>query len=143
MPRFLVLFLFSEILIWLIKWALRLLRRFSPSAISSALFASVLASFRSRTALQIEVIALRHQLCVLQRSVKRPRLTAADRFFWGWLSTLWSDWRTALVIAKPETVIGWHRKGFRLFWTWKVRRGDTGRPAVAKDVRDGSGRLRR
>jgi putative transposase len=105
-------------------------------AISSALFASVLASLRSRAALQIELIALRHQLCVLQCSVKRPRLTAADRFFWGWLSTRWSHWRTALVIVKPETVIGWHRKSFRLFWTWKVRRGDPGRPAAAKDVRD-------
>src|SRR2546427_7873788 len=49
---------------------------------------------------------------------------------------MWSDWRTALVIVKPETVIAWHRKGFRLFWTWKVRRGDPGRPAVAKNVRD-------
>jgi putative transposase len=105
-------------------------------AISSALFASVLASLRSRAALQIELIALRHQLCLLQRSVKRPRLTAADRFFWGWLSTRWSHWRTALVIVKPETVIGWQRKSFRLFWTWKVRRGDPGRPAAAKDVRD-------
>jgi putative transposase len=46
----------------------------------------------------------------LHRSVKRPKLTAADRLFWGWLSELWSDWRTALVIVKPETVIAWHRK---------------------------------
>ena len=49
---------------------------------------------------------------------------------------MWSDWRTALVIVKPETVIAWHRKGFRLFWTWKVRRGSPGRPTVAKEVRD-------
>ncbi len=48
----------------------------------------------------------------------------------------WSDWRSALVIVKPETVIAWHRKGFRLFWTWKVRRGQSGRPGVPLEVRD-------
>ena len=68
--------------------------------------------------------------------MKRPKLTAADRLFWAWLSELWSDWRTALVIVKPETVIAWHRKSFRLFWTWKVRSGNSGRPAVTKEVRD-------
>jgi transposase InsO family protein len=72
----------------------------------------------------------------LHRSVKRPKLTAADRLLWAWLSELWGDWRTALVIVKPETVIAWHRKSFRLFWTWKVRSGNPGRPAVTKEVRD-------
>ncbi len=102
----------------------------------SALFAAVLASFRNRAALQVEVLALRHQLGVLHRSVKRPKLTAADRLFWAWLSELWSNWRTALVIVQPETVIAWHRKSFRLFWTWKVRSGNPGRPAVTREVRD-------
>ncbi len=92
----------------------------------SALFASLLASFRSRATLQIEILALRHQLGILQRSVKRPKLTVADRQFWAWLSQVWSDWRDALVIVRPETVIAWHRKGFRLFWTWKVRHGRRG-----------------
>ena len=115
---------------------LRLLRRFSPALVFSALIAAVLASFRTRAALQVEVLALRHQLGVLHRSVKRPKLTAADRLFWAWLSELWGDWRTALVIVKPETVIAWHRKSFRLFWTWKVRSGNPGRPAVTKEVRD-------
>ena len=81
-------------------------------------------------------LALRHQLAVLRRSVKRPKLTSADRLFWTWLCEIWIDWRSALVMVKPETVIAWHRKGFRLFWTWKVRRGRSGRPAVPKDVRD-------
>ncbi len=102
----------------------------------SALFAAVLASFRNRAALQVEILALRHQLGVLHRSVKRPKLTAPDRLFWAWLSELWSDWRTALVIVQPETVIAWHRKSFRLFWTWKVRSGNPGRPAVTREVRD-------
>ena len=98
------------------------------------MFAAVLASFRCRAALQLEILAVRHQLGVLHRSVKRPRLTAVDRLFWAWLSELWSDWRTALVIVQPETVIAWHRKSFQLFWTWKVRSGNRGRPAVTKEV---------
>jgi hypothetical protein len=93
--------------------------------------------FRARAAFQLENLALRHQIGVLQRSVKkRPRLTAADRILWAWLCGIWSDWRSALVIVKPETVIAWHRKGFRLFWTWKIRHGQAGRPAVSKEVRD-------
>jgi hypothetical protein len=72
--------------------------------------------------LQLENLALRHQIRVLQRSVKkRPKLTPADRIFWVALSRLWCDWRSALVLVKPETVIAWHRMGFRRFWTWKVR----------------------
>ena len=82
-----------------------------------ALAAGLLAFFRSRAALQLEILALRHQLGVLQRSVKRPKLRVADRFLWAWLSALWKDWQPSAVIVKPTTVIGWHRKGFRLFWT--------------------------
>jgi len=51
------------------------------------------------------------------------------------LRDAWRDWQSALLIVKPETVIGWHRKGFRLFWTWKVRRGQPGRPPVSKEIR--------
>jgi putative transposase len=103
-----------------------------------SLFLSTMFSvFRSQTALQVEIIALRHQIGVLRRSAKkRPKLALADRVFWALLSATWADWRSALVIVKPETVIAWHRKGFRLFWTWKVRRGQTGRPAVSQEVRD-------
>ena len=57
-----------------------------------------------------------------------------DRWLWAWLSRFWSGWRTALVIVKPETVVAWHRQGFRLFWTWKSRRRG-GRPYVPPDVR--------
>jgi putative transposase len=93
--------------------------------------------FRSRAALQLENLALRHQIGVLQRSVrKRPILTPWDRLLWVWLSSLWRDWRSALAIVKPETVVAWHRAGFRLFWTWKVRRGQPGRPGISREVRD-------
>jgi hypothetical protein len=94
-----------------------------------------LASCRSRAVFQVEILALRHQLGVLQRLVKRPKLTAADRCFGAWLSQVWSDWRNALIIVRPETVIAWHRKGFGLFWTWKVRHGPPGRPQVPKETR--------
>ena len=101
----------------------------------SAVFASVALSFRSRAALQLELLALRHQVGVLQRSVKRPKLTPADRLLWAWLCHIWPEWRSALVIVKPDTVIAWHRKAFRLFWTWKSRHRRPGRPAVPHDVR--------
>ena len=98
------------------------------------LFLSTLFSvLRSRAALQVENVAFRHQIGVLRRSAKkRPKLTVADRVFWVWLSRAWADWRSALIIVKPETVIAWHRKGFRLFWTWKLRHGRIGRPAVSR-----------
>jgi hypothetical protein len=90
-------------------------------------------SFRSRAALQLEILALRHQLSVLQCSVKRPRLTTSDRLLWAWLCRIWPDWRSALVIVKPDTVIAWHRNAFRLFWTWKSHHGRPGRPTVPHD----------
>jgi hypothetical protein len=63
-----------------------------------------------QAALHLEILALRHQLQVLQRSRRRRiRLTQADRLLWVWLSTVWTQWRSAVVIVKPETVIAWHR----------------------------------
>jgi transposase InsO family protein len=115
---------------------LTFLHRFSSTRVFVALFVTFWASFRSRASLQLEILALRHQLGVLQRSVKRPKLTPADRFLWAWLSEIWAGWRSALVVVQPATVVAWHRKGFRLFWTWKVRHGQPGRPAVQKDVRE-------
>jgi transposase InsO family protein len=97
---------------------------------------SVFDLFQSRAALQLEIIALRHQIGVLQRSVKRPKLTPADRLLWAWLCTVWEDWKSGVFILKASTVVGWHRKGFRLFWTWKIRGGKLGRPSVPKQVRE-------
>ena len=84
------------------------------------------SALKSQRELALENLALRHQLGVLHRSVKRPRLRKRDRIFWVWLSQLWANWQSCLVIVKPETVICWHRHGFRLYWRWKSRRG--GRP---------------
>jgi len=102
----------------------------------TALVAALSSVFTTRAALQLENLALRHQLGVLHRSVKKPKLTPLDRLLWAWLYGVWADWRSALIVVKPATVIAWHRKGFRLFWTWKVRHGQPGRPSVPKDVRD-------
>src|SRR5215471_19503642 len=95
-------------------------------------------SFRTQAAVQAEIIALRHQLVLLRRTqnTKRLALRRADRCLWVWLSQLWSGWRSALVIVKPETVIAWHRQGFRRYWTWKIRHGRTGRPGVSKETRN-------
>src|SRR6516164_5715581 len=73
---------------------------------------SIRSWFRSRAALQVEILALRNQLTVLKRSQRgRLRLNSADRLLWVGLSRLWSQWRSALLIVKPETVISWHRRG--------------------------------
>src|SRR5580765_3751490 len=103
-------------------WSLRLLRQLFRLTLSAlhVLAAAASAAFKSRASLQLENLALRHQLGVLRRSVKRPKLTSADRLLWAWLCKVWSNWRSVLVIVDPATVIGWHRRGF---WTWKVRRG--------------------
>jgi len=100
-------------------------------------FSSLRSSFRSRAALQAEILALRHQLLVLQRSTQRRRLQfrAVDRIFWAWLSRLWQGWRSRVWIIKAETVIAWNRKGFRLYWTWKSRTGK-GRPCKPREIRD-------
>jgi len=103
----------------------------------TTLFATLSSIFRSRAALELENLALRHQVGVLQRSARtRPKLTPGDRLLWVCLSRIWRDWRLALAIVKPETVVAWHRAGFRLFWAWKVRRGQPGRPVISREVRD-------
>jgi putative transposase len=120
----------------LINLGLSLIGRLPFWPVFRAILAFASASFRSRTALQLEILALRHQVCVLQRSVKRPKLTATDRFLWGWLSSVWGGWESGVLIARAATVIAWHRKGFGLFWSWKIRRGKPGRPSVPKEVRE-------
>ena len=103
----------------------------------TTLLGSLSSMFSSRALLELENLALRHQIGVLQRSArKRPRLTPVDRLLWVWLSRVWSGWRSTLAMVQPETVIAWHRAGFRLFWAWKVRHGQPGRPVISPEVRD-------
>ena len=109
---------------------------FGPiNGVLASLISALLVTLRSRLALQAEILALRHQLNVLRRSVgARRQLRTSDRVLWVWLSRLWPDWRSALLIVKPETVIRWHRQGFRLYWRWKSRR--PGRPDTQREVRE-------
>ena len=86
--------------------------------------------FIPRETLILENLALRQQLAAYKRTSKRPRLRMFDRAFWVGLSKLWQKWSTALVIVKPETVIRWHRQGFKLYWRWRSRTKRLGRPAI-------------
>jgi putative transposase len=104
-------------------------------AIIFSLFHSMRQSLRARAALHAEILALRHQLLVLQRAKHRHKiqLGVADRVLWSWLSRLWSGWRSALAVVKPETVIAWHRRGVRLYGSWKSRHAQ-GRPSVSSEI---------
>ena len=77
--------------------------------------------FRPRASLIAENLCLRQQLLVLQRRHPRPRLTDVDRRFWILVRRWFWGWREPLLIVKPETVIGWHRKGWRAYWRWRSR----------------------
>src|SRR5262245_28133302 len=92
------------------------------------------APLRTQAQLEAEIAMLRHQLNVLRRQTPRPRLTAADRLLFVWLCRLFPSLRSAITIVQPDTVLRWHRSGFRLYWRWKSRtRG--GRPRVPIEVR--------
>ena len=97
---------------------------------------SILAfRLRSRACLELELIALRHQVTVLRRQHPgRLRLFSTDRLLWVWLYRVWPQVLDAMVLVKPATVVQWHRKGFRLYWRWRSRR--LGRPKVSTEVRD-------
>jgi hypothetical protein len=82
---------------------------------------------RSQHELAVEVLALRHQITVLNRRTHRPKLRPWDRGLWMILKKAWPNWKTPLMIFRPETVTGWQRAGFRMFWRWKSRRR-RGRP---------------
>ena len=92
------------------------------------------AGLKSRRSLLLEMLALQHQLLVLSRSSKRPRLTPLDRVLWAWLSQAWGGWKSRLCLVQPSTVLQWHRAGFRLFWRWKSGSHKSGRKTIAPDT---------
>ena len=100
-----------------------------------AMIAGLKTEVVARCSLALENVALRQQLAVLERSGKRPKLRQRDRVFWVLLSALWPDWRSALMIVKPDTVLGWRRRGFRLCWCWKSRSRKPGRPRINEEIR--------
>jgi len=102
----------------------------------SVLFHLIRCLIAPRLRLAAEILSLRQQLAVLSRSAKRPQLRWQDRFFWVLLSSLWKDWREVLVIIKPDTVVKWHRQGFKLFWKWKSKSCRAGRPKIDQGIRE-------
>ena len=92
--------------------------------------------FRSRTDLIVENLALRQQLAICKARRPRTRFSMPSRFFWVLLSRTWSKWQGALVLVKPETVVRWHRLGFRAYWRWKSRKNPPGRPKIDPELRD-------
>jgi hypothetical protein len=89
-----------------------------------------------RSRLMLENLALRQQITVLKRSVKRAKIDDSDRVFWILIRRLLADWRDTLLIVKPQTVIRWHRKGWRYYWHRKCQRGRPGRPRLDLEIID-------
>ncbi|MDH3600825.1 MAG: hypothetical protein OEU26_14450 [Candidatus Tectomicrobia bacterium] len=87
----------------------------------SILFASLFTWFRSRLSMQMELIALRHQVTVYKPSISRPKLQPTDRLLWVWLSCLWPSWQEALEFVQPRTLIAWQKKRFRDYWKQPAR----------------------
>ena len=99
------------------------------------LFGTQKSSVRTHRELALENLALRQQLAVWKARQPRPRLRATDRIFWEMLSRVWTNWRSSVQLVRPESVVRWHRLGFRRYWAWKSRRR-WGRPLVSTELRD-------
>jgi transposase InsO family protein len=92
---------------------------------------------RSRRDLLLENLVLRQQLSVLKRKHPQPRFASPGKLFWVMLRRLWPEWRTALILVQPETVVRWHQTGFRLYWKWLSRhRVRLGRKCVSRELRE-------
>ena len=99
-------------------------------ALAAAVFTSF---FKGQRSLVLENLALRQQLVVYKRAQERPPLRSTDRAFWVWLSKFWGGWRAPLLLVRPETVIRWHRQGFKLYWRWRSRPKRLGRPSIPRE----------
>ena len=94
-------------------------------------------AFRRRLSLQLEIIALRHQLAVCARSrPRRFRIEPGDRVLWSWLARLWPAWRQGLRFVQTRTVLEWQRRRFRDHWRRKSQRGGPGRPRIDTELRE-------
>jgi putative transposase len=99
-------------------------------------FGALARTFHSRRSIVLENIALRQQLAVLKRRRPRPRLDLLDKLFWVAARRFWSGWKQALIVVTPETVVRWHRAGFRLYWKLISRvRTCVGRRQASKEIR--------
>lgn len=101
------------------------------------LLRTVLRIFRSRRTLLLENLVLRQQLAIMKRKHPRPHLQPVDKLFWLLMRRLWSNWKVALIVVSPETVVAWHRAGFRLYWrAISKSRRIVGRRHISKELRD-------
>lgn len=98
-------------------------------------FRFLLWVFSGHRAVTLENLALRRQLAIYKRNSKRPKLTQAHRWFWIVLARLWNDWRKALVIVQPDTVVKWHRQCFRKYWARLSKNHNPGRPPTLTEIR--------
>jgi putative transposase len=103
--------------------------------LSIALLYSILALFRSREEQAIVELALRQQLAVYAQDRPRPRISPFDRAFWAMLSRLWPSWKDHLVVVRPETVVRWHRQGFRRYRR-SISMPGPGRPPISKELQE-------
>ena len=102
-------------------------------ALISTLLYWLACRFRSRAELELELIALRHQVAVLHRQERRRlQLRSIDRLLWVWLYRVWPSCLRTMVLVKRATVLQWHRQGFRLYWRWRSR---AGRQPVNRETR--------
>jgi putative transposase len=108
-----------------------------------AMLAYLRAFLVPRHRLALEAVALRQQLAVYRRRQLRPKLNRFDGLFWVVVRQIWANWSEALILVKPETVVSWHRAGYRLFWRWRSRRRRQGRPKVAEEIRGLIRRMKR
>jgi putative transposase len=93
--------------------------------------------FCSRRDLLLENLVLRQQLAVLKQRKRRPKLDRVDKLFWVVVQKVWSEWGKSLLIVTPETVVRWHRAGFRRYWHWRSRREiSCGRRRISREVRE-------
>ena len=97
--------------------------------------AFLLSLLKSRRRLVLDNLALRQQVTMLRQSVKKPSPSMADKLFWILFSRYVDGWREILHGLHPDTVVRWHRQGFRLYWRWKSRHRGPGRPAIDATLR--------
>lgn len=105
------------------------------------LFHGVRALFRSTSELAIENVALRQQLSTFVSEGRRPQVQLHDRLFWVALRRLWGRWTDLLVFVKPDTVVRWHREGFRKYWRWRSKSKTPGRPPLEARIANLVGKM--
>lgn len=102
-----------------------------PSSIMETIiftFFIIILIYKLNFQLAIENLALRQQLTIMKQSIHRPKIRKRDRLFWVIFSRLWHGWENVLIVLQPETVIRLHRKDFKLYWTFKSKKTESGRP---------------